>query len=200
MDELICQSQVIALSGCKGSGKDYCADILRNQGFVVLSFSDQLKIIAANIFDRCRVDVSQAEKKDTIYTSTYGGRIEEYTHRDIWCKLNVLVEIDPMILVRPVLGQAMAMVSVGRKVCIKDLRPHNQQEHLACIKLGAQIIYIENLADPIPVIGRHETEDEAGYQQIRNSEGTLVYQNFKSGPEDFTDFISMTREQYASQF
>jgi len=180
--------QVIALSGCKGSGKDYCADLLREEGYVILSFSDHLKVIAASLFPACRIDVAPEDKEDVVYKSSYGGVLKSWSHRDIWCALNVLVEINPTILTEPVYEQAVHVIGAGRKVCVKDLRPHNHHEYETVRKLAGHIVYVENMQDPISSRGRHETEDADGYERIK-ANAHYVFENYKNGPQGFNEFM-----------
>ena len=181
----------IALAGRKGSGKDECARVLQeNFGFKVFSFSDQHKRIAHHLFPWLQLDYPQGVKENKIWVSPYDGK--EWSPRDIWCALNVIVEIDPDILVR---GVHMDRMRELYKLCddtlmrhvIKDLRPHNPDELSYCVAQDFMIIYIDNVKDPIPEEDLHPTEDN--FIAIVNA-SVGIFTNNKQGDQPFIDFIS----------
>ena len=181
----------IALAGRKFCGKDACAKVLEEHfGFSTFSFSDQLKKIAHRHFKWLQEDYPQELKEKKIWVSPYDGK--EWSPRDVWVALNVLVEIDPDILVDGVHIQRMrSMMKLEddslMKHCIKDLRPHNPRELKYCVDHGFVIIYINNVRDPVSEDNLHETEK--GFDAIVNR-ATAMFQNNKLGEQPFIDFIT----------
>lgn len=180
----------IALSGRKFSGKDECAKVLKKHfGLETFSFSDQLKAIAHELFPWLQLDYPQDLKEKKIWVSPYDGR--EWSARDVWVALNVIVEIDPSILVRKChytrMRHMMALLDDDKmRHCIKDLRPHNPKELEYCLKHNFVIIYIENCKDPVPEEDLHETEDN--FDTIINH-ASIIFQNYKEGEQPFIDFV-----------
>jgi hypothetical protein len=182
----------IALAGRKGSGKDNCAKILADHfGFDVFSFSDQLKHIAHQHFPWLHKDYPQELKEKAIWESPYDGR--EWSPRDIWTAMNVLVEIDPDILVNKLHIERMRSLfalcdDTLMRHCIKDLRPHNPMELSYCEAQQFVIIYINNAKDPIPAEDLHPTEDN--FDPIVNK-AVAIFENHKKGEQPFIDFLKI---------
>jgi hypothetical protein len=180
----------IALAGRKGSGKDVCAKILADHfNFEVFSFSDQLKRIAHQHFPWLHEDYPQELKEKKIWVSPYDGK--EWSPRDVWTALNVLVQIDPDILVNGLHMHRMRKMfalcdDTLMRHCIKDLRPHNPDELAYCIAQDFMIIYIENGKDPISEENLHETERD--FTKIINA-STGIFRNDKTGEQPFIDFM-----------
>jgi hypothetical protein len=178
----------IALSGRKFSGKDECAKVLgQRYNSLIFSFSDQLKKIANEHFPWLELDYPQGTKEETVWVSPYDGK--KYSPRDIWVKLNCLVEIDPAILVRK-LHQERDDYELTNQV-IKDLRPHNPCELEYCIRHDFKIIYIENCKDPVSTENLDVTEDD--FTDIKKH-AVGVFSNYKEGPEPFAEFVHELKE------
>lgn len=180
----------IALAGRKGSGKDECAKVLEKHfKFDKFSFSDQLKRIAHELFPWLHEDYDPDIKENVIWVSPYDGR--EWSPRQIWVALNIIVEIDPDILVNKLHIQRMRSLyalcdDTLMRHCIKDLRPHNPMELAYCKAQGFVIVYINNAKDPIPTENLHPTEDN--FDPIIN-EATAIFENHKEGEEPFIQFL-----------
>ena len=177
----------IAISGMKGSGKDYCTDLIKEHyGAVVLSFSDQLKRICADLFPWLEFDCPPEQKEEPKFYSHVTGK--PYSYRDIWTMMNVMVDIDPQILIRRIEKDLRHEMweHQGQDVhyIIKDLRPHNVEELACCIRHGFRILYV--YTDDQPEI-THKTEQ--GYEKIQNR-ATWEFHNKKNGPDEFLNFFS----------
>lgn len=174
----------IAVSGMKRSGKDYCVDIVKSLYKVeVLSFSDHLKDICHDIFPWLQLDYEPEDKEKIVFYGHVSGR--HYTPRDIWTMMNIVVDIDPDVLVRKVdreIQHARISETVQHLV-IKDLRPHNPSELYCCERNGFDILFITSNDQPAIT---HKTEE--GYENILNR-AKWVFHNKKDGPDEFVNFL-----------
>jgi hypothetical protein len=174
----------IAVSGMKGSGKDYCVDIITSlYKAQVLSFSDHLKSICHGIFPWLEIDYPPDCKEKIVFYSHVSEK--HYTPRDIWTMMNIVVEIDPDILVRKVEReiQCARISETAQHLIIKDLRPHNPSELYCCERNNFDILYIT--CDNQPEI-THKSEE--GYNRILDR-AKWVFHNGKNGPEEFVEFL-----------
>lgn len=186
-----------AFSGCKFSGKDTLVNSLADEHHIlVYSFSDPLKVICKNLFPFMKFDYPSNEKEQPIYTNPVTG--VQYSPRDIWTKMNVMVDIYPNILVEKMATVYKEDLEIFKEstqdiiLIIKDLRPHNPLELKFCKDHGFKIIYIENIVDPV----QNPTDvTEQGYDFIL-SQSDYVYRNNKNGTEEFQRiFNQILKEQ-----
>ena len=194
----------LAFSGMKGSGKDYCLELMKNKKPVELihySFSDQLKKICHELFPWLDLDYPPQDKERKQF---YNRAIDDfYAPRDIWTMMNVMVDIDPKILVRRVeaeyrADQSSGLVQTADFVVIKDLRPHNPEELAFCLANQFKIIYIENGKDPIKQSREDMHTTEVGYDTIKEY-ATATFMNRKSNDTDFINFLKGQMELWEHQ-
>lgn len=190
----------------KGSGKDYCLELLKKEDsngtpteLISFSFSDQLKKICHELFPWLEADYAPSQKEKPIHLSPDGVW---YSPRDIWTAMNIMVEIDPMILVRRVESEYRSSMSSGYLdnadfAIVKDLRPHNPEELAFCLRNDFKIIYIENGKDPIKDVSNLHTT-ERGYDNIK-SFATATFINRKNNDTDFIEFLKGQVELWRSQ-
>jgi len=193
----------IALSGMKGSGKDYCLELIKKEtscNVISYSFSDQLKNICHELFPWLDLDYPPQEKE---HKQFYNRAIDDfYAPRDIWTMMNVIVDIDPKVLVRRVESEYRSSMSSGYLdnvdfAIVKDLRPHNPEELAFCLKNNFKIIYIENGCNPIKDVSSLHTT-EKGYGDIELF-ATARFVNRKNNDTDFINFLKGQVEQWQSQ-
>lgn len=183
-----------AFSGMKFSGKDYFVNcITEAYTCSVFSFSDPLKAVCADLFPFMRSDYPSNEKEKPIHTSSVSGR--QYSPRDIWTMMNVIVEIYPEFLVGRVKAELEEELRfhidqpdrVPELLIIKDLRPNNPLEYKFCVDNGFSIIYIENLTGEA-VEANHVTEQ--GYDENIRKKCDHYFGNKKDGGAKFMKFFN----------
>ena len=164
------------------------------------SFSDQLKKICHELFPWLELDYPPHEKERKQF---YNSAIDDfYAPRDIWTKMNLIVEIDPQILVRHVESEYRADQSKGAVqdadfVVVKDLRPHNPEELAFCLRNKFKIIYIENGKDPI-LDQTNLDVTETGYENIQKH-ASAKFINRKDSDTDFINFLKGQMQKWDNQ-
>lgn len=168
---------LVALTGRKSSGKDYLASYLISaHGFVRVSFSDQLKMIADNIYpwSAPNLEVKPEDKEKII---DHPHNVNRLTYRELWMSLDKLREVDPAVFVHNVERLVSELHGYGSKVLITDIR--KQIEFDLCESLKFQTIRINNMVDPTS----DPSEDIIETFNVEHE-----FDHHKLGVYDFADF------------
>lgn len=118
-------SKVIALFGRSESGKDFLAKKLIEEGYVRVSFSDELKCIASSIFPWLPKDF-ESHRKNMPYECE--DNVENLSPREIWKNIDFLREIDPLVFVRGAMMKVQQLIEDGRDVVITDVRKQHEYD------------------------------------------------------------------------
>lgn len=172
---------LIALTGRKFSGKDYLAHYLIAQhGFVRVSFSDQLKLLADKIYPWSAPNLEvKPEDKEKVIPHPYN--VNGYTYRELWVSLDKLREVDPQVFIHGVRHAVHELTSEGKDVVITDIR--KQLEFDMCEELEFNTIKIKNVVDPSSC----PTEDI-----IDEFDVDLTFEHDKTGRTKFKCFLTDT--------
>jgi len=173
----------IALIGLSKSGKDYLyQNVFKPLGYERLSFSDQLKKVAKNVFPWMKLDYSSEQKEKSLFLHT-GFDLIEKSPRDIWIFFNQLKEIEPNIFVR-MLDEEWKRKGF-KKVVITDVRFRNEWDY--CNMHGFLFIRIKSPGETIQYEIEKET-DALPYD--------YVFFNEKKGEKSIKDFQTFLSERF----
>ena len=137
-------TELLALTGRSGSGKDYLADyLIRHHGWVRVSFSDELKARAKLLFPWMELDYSPELKNKPIL---HPQNVNNLTPREIWKTLDTLRTIDSEIFIRGVKAQVRRLLHLGKKVIITDVR--KPLEYKLVREMQAEIIKVIAAIEP----------------------------------------------------
>lgn len=190
----------IALMGISGAGKDYfVSHLVKEQNYIRLSFSDQLKKIASQIFDWFEKDYPPELKEKPLNIETELGEKITLSPREIWLKMNFLRDIENDLFVRKLLEEMNSLKRKYEKTIefgeIPDFNPENivisdirtLPEYKMCKERGFKIIRI----DAEKTIHNKHKFDE----QIFDFEPDYVFKNEFDGIEKFDKFIKNILEK-----
>ncbi len=170
----------LALMGISGAGKDYLAEHLcAVHDFTRLSFSDQLKELATNIYPWLKRDYPPVVKEKPLDILTSQNERITTPPRDIWLHLNQLREIEDLIFIRMLDSKFQA--EKYSKVVISDLR--TSEELTWCRANDFKVIYIR----PSKSIYQSYNFDEE--IEKNKSHADYVFENRFDGIESFQNFF-----------
>ena len=130
--------QLIALTARSGAGKDFLASHLINvHGFVRVSFSDELKIIAKTLYPWMELDYAPEDKNKII---NHQMNVCNMSAREIWITLDSLRQVDPLIFVNGVKEKLNKLLSTGVDIIVTDVRKESEFDLM--FDIGATIIKI----------------------------------------------------------
>lgn len=130
----------LAFMGISGAGKDYLTEHLCDvHDFTRLSFSDQLKELATNIYPWLERDYPPLVKEAPLDLSTSQNERITISPRKIWLHLNHLREIENLIFIRMLDSKFKA--GKYNNVVISDLRTN--EEFAWCRNNDFKIIYLQ---------------------------------------------------------
>jgi len=182
----------LAFAGRKFSGKDEFADMAEElYSFYTFSFSDQLKMIATQLFPFMKIDYPSEEKETlVVYHNRETG--VSYTPRMLWQNLDILPEIYPEIFVDMLneefnrFCKTCAGVGVGNNIraLIKDVRRPAELNYVR--KMGFYLVYIES--DNPRSFNKYSQHKSESYQDlIRETSDKII---FNKRQENWKEFIS----------
>lgn len=171
----------IALTGISGSGKDYIVErMVDKYGFTRVSFSDQLKKKAAEIYPWLETDYAPFEKETPLNIKTSEEEVITDTPRQIWLKVGAaLRSVENKMFVR-MLKEELSRTNV-QKVVISDIRPRIEWDW--CNKEGFETVYV----DPLEFHYQPNDFDEQVFPY--KDEANHVFENHFDGYEKVDRFI-----------
>ena len=170
----------LAFTGIAGAGKDYLVNYLvKNNNFYRLSFSDQLKKLATQIYPWLKRDYQPKIKETPLNLTLPSGEVITKTPREIWLSLNSLRDVEEGIFIR-MLQEEMNLLHVDN-IVISDIRP--QIEWDWCKANNFKTIYIE------PVKKIYTPNDFDKNIIDYKSKADYVFENDFSGVNKFKEFI-----------
>lgn len=178
-------SNVIALMGNKGVGKDYCASILaKNEGFVSIAFADPLKTYFDLIFDWCDSSHATPENKEKPIPHPLNNT--KMSYRELWVEFGALCNtIEPGVFVRHAFRWIEDMQRDGEgNIVITDLR--TVQEYEECKKRGIKIVKI--VPGPSVVLPYQSSQGASFEQFVKTAEGDYTFVNNFTGTKEFLEF------------
>ncbi|AUR97876.1 P-loop containing nucleoside triphosphate hydrolase [Vibrio phage 1.244.A._10N.261.54.C3] len=129
---MVATDNIVVLCGRKGSGKDFLAE--RLNGYVRLSFSDELRILAHDLFPWCPLDPSYKEKDQVI---DHPDNVMGLTPRGVWLRLAdnndpSLRNIDPKLLVNRFMERHLHRIQTNPRTMfvVTDLRSPQEDERV----------------------------------------------------------------------
>lgn len=179
-------SNVVAMTGISGSGKDYLVNYLvQEKGYIRVSFSDQLKELAHKIFPWFEIDYAPIVKETPLNIVTSMGEEIKLTPREIWLKLNFLRDIEDLLFIR-MLEEKIERITdktPEAKIIISDIRP--QIEWNWCKRNNIKCIYIE----PSKLIYEPNDFDKVVHSYKESAD--FIFENKFNGIEDFIEFVKL---------
>lgn len=171
----------LAFTGEAGSGKDYIVEhLIKDYGYMRVSFSDQLKKLAHTIYPWMKKDYSPQEKEQPLNIEV-NGELITMTPRQIWLHLNKLRDVEDGLFVR-MLQDEMNLLNV-ENIVISDIRTQNELDW--CIRNGFTTVYVHNEQSAHP---QNDFDDFA-----RSLRGKTDYflDNPMNGPQFIHDFMEV---------
>jgi hypothetical protein len=170
----------LALMGISGAGKDYLAEHLCSiHDFTRLSFSDQLKELATNIYPWLKRDYPPLVKEEPLDILTSQNERITASPREIWLHLNHLRNIENSIFIRMLDSKFQA--EIYSSVVISDLR--TSEELTWCRANDFKVIYIR----PSKSVYQSYNFDEE--IERNKSHADYVFENRFDGIESFEHFF-----------
>lgn len=167
----------IALFGYAGVGKDYIVKYyFEKLGYTRLSFSDQLKIQACQVFDWLEKDYPPELKEIPLNITTTMGELITKTPREIWLEFNLIRRIENNIFIRTLKDQ---LEYIQGDIVISDIR--TQEEWNFAKEEGFMIIKIssENSIHGLNDFDKQQDSFDFDFE----------YNNKMNGIEDFIEFM-----------
>lgn len=126
---------IIGISGERGVGKTVAAKYLeKNYGFKRISFADELRTLAKQVFPFNELDLTDIKRKEAPY------RAYDWTPRDFLIHLgDFLRYFEPNVLI----NKAIQNMKVDSKYVIDDMRYPNEADVLAGSAGGHKLLRIE---------------------------------------------------------
>lgn len=180
---------IFAFMGEYASGKDYFCDwLVKTQNAVRLSFSDEVRRLASQIFPWLPFDVSPEQKDVPFYHECNPNRL---TPRQIWLTVGKVRDVDPHYFVQQ-------FVKVHDKILYDDSTRKDSLYIITDFRTPQEWQFINALR--IPVI-KIERENRDGLvpsefeEYVRQFEGyDFKFINKMNGAEEFDDFFKQARE------
>lgn len=175
----------IAFMGTSGSGKDYLASyLISNHQYTRLSFSDQLKKLAVQIYPWMEIDYPPEQKTIPLNTTLSTGEIIKFTPRDVWLNLNSLRNIESKIFIRMLseeINELLERDKYSGNVIITDIR--STDELIWCKKNEFIIVYIERESN------NYEKYEIDKYVLENVAMADHVFKNNHIGIDEFKSFF-----------
>lgn len=170
----------LAFTGIAGSGKDFLVDcLIKEHDYTRVSFSDQLKKIAAMVYPWLEMDYPAITKEAPldIYVTETGEHITK-TPRQIWLHLNKLRGIEDGIFLRMLQNQILEIETDN--LVISDIRPKLEWDW--CKNNDFITIYVERPNNPYEPNEFDKQvlnyKEEADYVFINDCDGLYVFRKF----------------------
>lgn len=174
----------LAFTGNMYSGKDHFAQYLKEQhGYYILSFSDQLKYIAKDLFPWLKSDYPSDKKNEQVFYNEERG--VEYTPRLVWQALDILPQIDPAIFIRR-LNIVLAYIESDANIIIKDVRRPAELKFIQEAKFTLIHLKINKTLQMEKSVGMDHIS-ESFIKEI-SKHADYVFENDYSGIDKFAKF------------
>lgn len=129
---------VLALTARSESGKDFLTNYNINElGYTRVSFNDQIKKLANQLYPWCDLDYPSKLKNIPIQ---HDANVLGLSPREIWRSLDVLCNTDPLLYINTAIVEAKRIISNGGDVIFPEIRKDVEME--AVRSLGATVIKI----------------------------------------------------------
>jgi hypothetical protein len=182
---------IFAFMGEYKSGKDYFAEYLaKTQGAVRLSFSDQVRVLANQLFPWLPVYVSP-ENKDQPFT--HPNNPNNLTPRDIWLVAGKVRDVDPNFFVNQfiethdhILDQCFRKDNL---YIITDFRTPNEWDFLKAARIPVIKIELEDRSHLPP------SDFEEYVRQFQDYDAYFL--NSMNGTSEFDEFFNAFKDNYA---
>ncbi len=152
----------ISLSGKSNTGKSTVGALLKEKGWVAVSFADRLKYIVSIIFG-WNIDILRAETpehraaREALPPVTICGKT--YTYRQAFTSIGDMLRenMGERVIVEMLLGYIQQLLNSGAKVCVTDAR---YAKEVLALHGCRHLCLWRNPTDLTPLEGEHPSEND----------------------------------------